>query len=57
MKENDSDDEEEMPTYKVILIGESEIGKTYNINHFIKEIFKEKMTPSFSVPILKKILN
>ena len=56
MKEKDSDDEEEMKTYKVILIGESTVGKTSIMNRFHKNNFKEILTPSSSATYVEKII-
>ena len=49
MKEYDSDDEEEMPTYKVILVGESDVGKTCIMYRFTKGDFKENSSPFSSI--------
>ena len=56
MREKDSDDEEDIPTYKVILIGESGVGKTSIMNRFIKDNFKESMTPSSSATYAEKTI-
>ena len=56
MKEKDSDDEEEMPTYKVIVVGESGVGKTSIMNRLIKDNFTEDITPSSSAIYAEKII-
>ena len=57
MKEHDSDDsDEEMKTYKVILVGESDVGKTCIMHRFIKDIFNEYSTPSLTASYAEKII-
>ena len=55
MKEKDSDDEEEMPTYRVILVGEYGVGKTSIIKRLTYGNFKEDTTPA-SATYAKKII-
>ena len=56
MKEIDSDDEDEMKTYKVILVGETNVGKTCIMTRFIKGIFKENSTSSLTAIYAEKII-
>ena len=56
MKEHDSDDEEEMNTYKVILVGESDVGKTCIMYRFTKDVFKENSSPSLTASYAEKII-
>ena len=56
MKEYDSDDEEEMPTYKVILVGESNVGKTSIMYRFTKGDFKENSSPSLTASYAEKTI-
>ena len=56
MKEYDSDDEEEMITYKVILVGESDVGKTCIRHRFVKGVYKENSSPSLTASYAEKII-
>ena len=56
MKEKDSDDEEEIPTYKIILVGESGVGKTSIMNRFLKDNFKENIIPTSSAYYAEKTI-
>ena len=53
MKEYDSDEEEDI-IYKVILVGESNVGKTCIMHRFIKGTFKDNSTPSLSASYAEK---
>ena len=56
MKEIDSEDEDEMTIYKVILVGETNVGKTCIMTRFIKGIFKENLGASLSASYAEKII-
>jgi len=63
MKEKDSDDEEDnyvykemfsIKTYKVILVGESGVGKTCIMNRFVKNEFKNNTSATLSAGYVEK---
>lgn len=48
--------EEELPMYKIIVIGESSVGKTSIINRYCKDIFQEECSPTVGVQYQPKII-
>ena len=63
MKEKDSDDEEDnyvykemfsIKTYKVILVGESGVGKICIMSRFVKNEFKNNTSPTLSASYAEK---
>ena len=56
MKEEDSDDEEEIETYEIILLGDSGVGKEDIIKHLIYGYFKEDLAQSASLTFLEKVI-
>ena len=51
------DYDEDLPSYKVVLVGESGVGKTSIISYFIYEKFNNCVTSTTSVAYLSKKMN
>ena len=56
MSDDDEDINDNIESCKVVLIGESGVGKTCIINRFIRETFNSNEIPSSSAIYVKKIL-
>ena len=56
MKDDSDDDEEICYEFKVVLIGESGVGKSSIIKHFVTNTFKSNETPSISSELYQKTI-
>ena len=50
-------DEDNIPNYKIVLMGESGVGKTSIINRYIKDTFDENVNATSGVGFFTKMFN